>query len=66
VNDIYETAAYIDEAIERAHALRLMAREARRHGNRARVVRDHVLVIAPCGAARAFRNATSLVAWMGY
>jgi len=74
--DIYEVAADIDEMNDRAYALRAIAREARAHGNKARVVGmptgdgmhtpDHVLVVSPDGEVKIFKSATALAEWLGY
>lgn len=55
-----------DGTITRTCALNAIAREARAHGNHARVVRDHVLVVAPDGGTLATRSAVRLASWMGY
>jgi hypothetical protein len=75
MRNIYESAEDVDSMIERAHALRTIAREARKHGMCARVVGisqgrsmvpDHVLVTSPEGSVLVTRSATKLAQWLGY
>lgn len=67
-----ESAENLDESramgdISHAAHCNALAREARRHGYRARVTRaGHVLAVSPCGAVIATRSAVRLATWMGY
>lgn len=64
--DVYESADSADSDMSGSDRLRSIARFAKQHDCRARIVRDHVLVIGSDGAALATRSAARLAAWLGY